>query len=285
VVAIGGGHGLARTLGAARQYAKSITAVVSVADDGGSSGRLRRDFAIPPPGDIRRALVALLPTESPLGNALGYRFDAGELQGHAFGNLFLAALAAECGTFIAGLEEACRLLGTVGDVLPSASVPVTLCAEAAGRVVAGQVAIMRERDISRVTLDPPDTEAPDAVLDAIGAADQIIVGPGSLYTSVLAALAPAGMTTAIDKSRAQTVYVANLKEQEPETTGYDVGRHLFALDAHGFVPDIVLVDRRWIEIGDLPPAIEVLCADLATLSGANHDEELLGKILAGTWSQ
>lgn len=285
VVAIGGGHGLARTLGAARRYARSISAVVSVADDGGSSGRLRRDLSIPAPGDIRRALLALLPSPSPLGDALGYRFEAGELRGHAFGNLLLAALTAECGSFVAGVSEACRILGTVGEILPASTVPVTLCAEASGHFVTGQVAIMGERDITRVTLDPPDATAPDAVLEAIAAAEQIIVGPGSLYTSILAALAPVGITQAIESSRARTIYVANLKEQVSETAGYDVGRHLLALGAHGFVPDVVLVDARSIEIGEIDSGVEVRVADFAGVNGATHDEFRLGELLAAEWSR
>ncbi|HWD23979.1 MAG TPA: uridine diphosphate-N-acetylglucosamine-binding protein YvcK [Acidimicrobiales bacterium] len=285
VVAIGGGHGLARTLGAARRYAKSITAVVSVADDGGSSGRLRRDLAIPAPGDIRRALLALLPSPSRLGDALGYRFDRGELRGHALGNLLLAALAAECGSFVSAVEEACRILGTVGEVLPAAAVPVTLFAQAAGHRVAGQVAVMGERDITCVTLEPPDASAPDAVLDAIAAADQILVGPGSLYTSILAALAPVGIMKAIETSGARTIYLANLKEQVPETAGYDIGRHLLALRAHGFIPDAVLVDSRSIEIGEIDAGIDVVVADVADGNGVVHDELRLSEFLVSDWSR
>jgi len=280
VVAIGGGHGLERTLGAARRYASQITAVVSVADDGGSSGRLRRALDIPAPGDVRRALAALLPDETPLGNALNYRFEAGELAGHAFGNLLLAALTAELGDFVAALAEACRILGTVGDVLPATTHPVTLCATVSGRPVEGQVAIMAERDISHVTLDPPDAAAPGAVLDAIAAADQVVVGPGSLYTSLLAALVPIGVTDAIASSNARRVYVANLNEQIPETAGYDVGRHLLALAAHGFVPDVVLVDPRSMPIGAIPDGVELRVGALAGPNGAVHDEVLLAEILA-----
>jgi uncharacterized cofD-like protein len=281
VVAIGGGHGLARTLGAARRYARSLTAVVSVADDGGSSGRLRRDLDIPAPGDVRRALVALLPSPTPLGRALGRRFEAGDLEGHAFGNLLLAALATECGGFVAGLGEACRLLGTVGEVLPASEVPVTLCAEASGHRVEGQVRIMGERDISHIHLDPADARAPGAVLDAIAAADQIIVGPGSLYTSVLAALAPQGITTAVATSKALSIYVANLREQVPETAGYDLARHLEALAAHGFVPDVVLVDPHSIALGAVADGTDLRIGPLAGPNGAVHDEVALAATLAG----
>ncbi len=284
VVAIGGGHGLARTLGAVRRYASAITAIVSVADDGGSSGRLRRDLAIPAPGDARRALMALLPSSTPLGRALAHRFGAGELEGHAFGNLLLAALAAERGDFVEGLAAACGTLGTLGLVIPATGVPVVLCADASGHSVEGQVAVMGERDISRVRLDPPDAAAPPGAIAAIAAADQVVVGPGSLYTSVLAALVPAGLTDAIADSRAQTVYVANLREQVPETEGYDVGRHLAALAAHGFVPDCVLADPEAIAIGEVPEAIDLVLGTFARRDGAVHDEEALGSALAATWS-
>ncbi len=280
VVAIGGGHGLARTLGASRRFAGALTAVVSVADDGGSTGRLRRDLAIPAPGDVRRALLALLPQPTPLGRAVGLRFAEGELAGHAFGNLLLVALAEVCGGFLPGVDAACRLLDTVGDVLPATSVPVTLCAEASGHQVAGQVQVMGEHGITTVHLDPPDATAPDAVLAAIAAADMIVVGPGSLYTSVLAALAPVGMLPAIAASRAVTVYVANLKEQIPETAGYDIGRHLAALRLHGFVPDIALVDTASIPLGVIPEGTTVLLRSLAEPHGAIHDEAALADALA-----
>lgn len=285
VVAIGGGHGLARSLGAARRYARSITAVVSVADDGGSSGRLRRDLAIPAPGDVRRALVALLPEDTPLGRALGHRFGAGELEGHAFGNLLLAALAAERGDFVTGLAEACRILGTVGAVIPASEVPVVLSAEASGHAVEGQVRIMGARDISGVRLIPSNAAAPPAAIAAIAAADQIIIGPGSLYTSILAALAPVGVTDAISASGAQTVYIANLNEQIPETEGYDVGRHVAALVAHGITPDVVVADVRAIAIGEIPREVAIEIAELAGPNGAVHNEGALGSVLAAVYAE
>jgi len=280
VVAVGGGHGLARSLGAARAYAGRITAVVSVADDGGSSGRLREALRIPAPGDVRRCLVALLPGPSPLGDALEHRFGAGELEGHAFGNLLIAALAEGSGDFVGAVAEACRLLGTIGAVIPSSAVPVTLLAKAGDAELEGQVRIMAASGISRVALDPPGVTAPPEVLRAIAEADQIIIGPGSLYPSVLAALAPAGVAEAIAKGPGQRVYVANLREQVPETAGYDVGRHVEALAAHGVEVDVVLADTAGIALGEIPPGPEVILGPLANASGMVHDEALLARALA-----
>ena len=280
VVAIGGGHGLATSLAAIRRYAGSVTAVVSVADDGGSSGRLRELLGIPAPGDLRKCLGALLPAPSPLGRALEHRFvGGGELDGHAFGNLLIAALAATLGDFVAGMEEACRLLGTVGAVLPATTGPVVLKAEAAGSELEGQVRIMATRGVTRVSLVPPDAPAPDAVLEAIAHADQVVLGPGSLYTSVLAACAPPAVRDAIASAAATCVYVCNLREQVPETSGYDVAAHVRALEAHGVEPDWVIADTAHVELGDIPPGSHVVTGAFAAPGGHVHDAALLGEAL------
>ena len=167
--------------------------MVSVADDGGSSGRLREMLSMPAPGDIRRCLVALTPRPSVLADALEYRFDAGELEGHAMGNLLLAALTATTGDFVEAVEERRRRCSAaVGTVLPAAAVPVELAGECEGGYVVGQVKIMASSKVAAVSLVPADAPSPPEVASAIGAADQIVIGPGSLYTSVLAALALAG---------------------------------------------------------------------------------------------
>jgi uncharacterized cofD-like protein len=281
VVAIGGGHGLAASLGAIRRYAGKVTAVVSVADDGGSSGRLRELLAIPAPGDLRRCLGALLPAPSPLGRALEHRFaGGGELDGHAFGNLLIAALAATMGDFVAAMTEACRLVGTVGTVLPATAGPVVLKADVQGAEVEGQVRIMAATGVSHVSIVPPDAPAPAAVLDAIATADQIILGPGSLYTSVLAACAPPMVCAAIAASRGSVVYVCNLREQVPETAGYDVAAHVAALEAHGVEPDWVVADTAAIELGDGLLGPRVLTGQLAAPGGYVHDPRKLGDLLA-----
>ncbi len=155
MVAIGGGHGLSRTLQAARRYAGEITAVVSVADDGGSSGRLREELGIPAPGDVRRCLGALLPDSSPLATALEYRYEGGQLDGHAFGNLLITVLARALGDFTTGIAEAGRLLGVVGVVLPATTTPVVLKAVGTEGVVEGQVRVMSARGVRQVSLVPP----------------------------------------------------------------------------------------------------------------------------------
>jgi len=241
VVAIGGGHGLAATLRAARLYAGEITAVVSVADDGGSSGRLRAALGIPAPGDLRRCLVALAADPDSLwARVFEHRFDSGELEGHAVGNLVIAGLAAGTGSFSGALAEAARLVGAEGRVLPATDLPVVLKATAAGEEVEGQLAVSLRGRISRVALVPPDPPANTEAVEAIAAADQIVLGPGSLYTSLLAALAVPGIREAVRSVADRTVYVANLRPQIPETTGYSTEDCVEALRVHGIEPGAVV---------------------------------------------
>lgn len=275
VVAIGGGHGQAKSLAAIRQFANSVTAVVSVADDGGSSGRLREALGIPAPGDLRRCLDALLPERSPLGDALEHRFGAGELEGHAFGNLLLAALTATTGDFVEAVGEACRLLDTVGVVWPATNIPVTLCASTPDAELAGQVRIMATEGITRVSLTPADARSPDGAIRAIKEAEMVVLGPGSLYTSVLAALVPVDLCDALHFSDATVVYVCNLRPQIPETTGYSVAHHVRALIAHGITPDVVVADTAEIELGEMPSGIELRLASLTSTKAAVHDADLL----------
>ncbi len=280
VVAIGGGHGLARSLGAARRFAGSVAAVVSVADDGGSSGRLRAQLEIPAPGDLRRAIGALVGEESALSRALEHRFSSGELEGHAFGNLLLAALFAGAGDFAAGVAEACRLLGTVGPVYPATLEPVVLRADARGATVRGQVAVMATAAIERVGIEPASARTPAGALAAVAAADLVVLGPGSLYTSVLAALGAPELAAALRASGARVVYVANLREQPPETSGYDVAAHVAALIAHGIRPDVVLADPAKIALGRVDSGVELVAGALAARNGLVHDEDLLAAALA-----
>jgi uncharacterized cofD-like protein len=279
VVAIGGGHGLARSLGAIRRYASEVTAVVSVADDGGSSGRLRAMLSMPAPGDIRRCLLALTPRPSPLADALEYRFDAGELEGHALGNLLLAALTATTGDFLGAVHTVGELLGAIGTVLPATTVPVELAGDCeAGRVV-GQVRIMASSRVTAIELVPSDVQAPSQVVAAIERADQIVIGPGSLYTSVLAALAPEGIVEALHASRARKVYVGNLREQVPETATYSIADHVAALIAHEVVPDVVVADTAAIALGSVARGVDVLEAHLTSRQPLVHDEVLLAEAL------
>jgi len=278
VVAIGGGHGLAATLRAVRTYAGQVTAIVSVADDGGSSGRLRELLHIIPPGDLRKCLIGLAEPGSLLASAFDHRFTEEELAGHSLGNLVLAGLMDATGDPVTALDEACRLLGASGRVLPSTTEPVVLKAQAACGSVTGQVAVNGTDHILAVSLVPADPPAPPAAVDALAGADQIVLGPGSLFTSVLAAVAVPGIRDAVNASRAQRVYVCNLRPQDPETGSFDVAMHVEALLAHGVEVDRVVCDSSGIAVGD--PAVPVVDVALARPNGLAHDPGKLAETLA-----
>ena len=280
VVGLGGGHGLAVTLTAARRYAGQISAVVSVADDGGSSGRLRRDFGMPAPGDVRRCLVALAADPAgPLATAFAHRFDAGDLAGHALGNLVLAALTQTVGSFEQAVSEAGRLLDARGDVFPATSEAVLLTGWTADRRLVGQTAIQASaQPIVAVGIEPRDAAAPAAAVDAIGEADQVIIGPGSLFTSVLAVTAVPAIREALAARAGGVIYVCNLKASA-ETPGYDAAAHVLALAAHGVEPHVVIVDPAAISAGDMPPGPRVVEAALADGSGWSHAVDKLAGVL------
>jgi uncharacterized cofD-like protein len=278
VVAIGGGHGLAATLRAVRTYTDRITAIVSVADDGGSSGRLRELLHIIPPGDLRKCLVAMAEPGSLLASAFEFRFADEELAGHALGNLVLAGLIDGTNDPVAALDEACRLLGVKGRVLPATTDPVVLKAEADGGPVAGQVAVMATDNIRRVSLVPTDPKAPVEAVEALEAADQIILGPGSLFTSVLAAVVVPDIRAGINRSRAQKIYVCNLRPQIPETEAFDVGMHAEALVAHGISVDLTVCDTSGLSLGN--PSGAVIDRRLARPNGLAHDSTRLAQTLS-----
>jgi len=277
VVAIGGGHGLAATLRAVRTYTDRVTAIVSVADDGGSSGRLRELRHIIPPGDLRKCLIALAEPGSLLATAFDHRFTEEELAGHSLGNLVLAGLMDLTGDPVAALDEACRLLGVTGRVLPTTTEPVVLKARSDGGEVTGQVAVNGTDHIRAVSLVPADPPAPEAAVAALAAADQIVLGPGSLFTSVLAAVAVPGIRDGINRASAQRVYVCNLRPQDPETAGFDVAMHVAALLAHGVAVDQVVCDSSGIAVGT--PAVPVVDVALARPNGLAHDPSRLAEIL------
>ncbi len=248
VVALGGGHGLSVALRAARRYAGAVTAVVSVADDGGSSGRLRRDLDVVPPGDLRKCLVALAEPDDLWAMAFEHRFGGSELGGHALGNLLLVGLIETLGDVDAALDEAARLVGATGRVRPATTERVVLKAQAqqgagaGGEVqLEGQVAVMEhEGRIRRVELVPDDVQAhPDAVR-AIDEADQVLLAPGSLYTSLLPVLVVPEIRAALDRTAAQVVQIANLAPQVPETEGMDLVDHVRAVLEHGARVDVVV---------------------------------------------
>jgi uncharacterized cofD-like protein len=272
VVAIGGGHGTAVTLKAARRYAGLLTGVVSVADDGGSSGRLRELLNIVALGDIRKCLVALADEDSALATAFERRYDEGELAGHALGNLILAGLIDATGDLVLGLAEAAQLLGASGDVLPATSELVVLKAESTHGTVAGQV--------EQVSLVPGDAQPPPLAVERIIEADQVVIGPGSLFTSVLAAVAVGGIAEAVASTKAQVVYVCNLRPEVCETEGFDVADHVAALARHNVEVDVVLCDSiRGMRIG----MTEVPLHDVP-LTGENtlvHSPAKLAQALSG----
>jgi uncharacterized cofD-like protein len=278
VVALGGGHGLSASLAAVRLYAGSITAIVSVADDGGSSGRLRNALGIPAPGDLRRCLVALGDAESLWAHAFEHRFDSGELEGHAVGNLVIAGLASATGDFTVALEEAGRLVGAVGRVLPASSVPVVLKAESPAGTVEGQSAVSDAGAVTAVSLVPPDAPAPAEAVEAIAAADQIVLGPGSLFTSVLATVAVPDIRDALASARCRIVYVSNLRSEEIEARGYGVAEAVAALAAHGVDVDVVVRHRGALTLGDV--RVPVVEADVADDAGTAHDPRRLAAALA-----
>jgi uncharacterized cofD-like protein len=279
IVAIGGGHGLAATLAALRDEPVHLTAVVAVADDGGSTGRLRDAVDLPALGDLRKAIVALAAPSSRLASAMPHRFGAGDIVGHAFGNLLIAALAESGDGLLGALDEIGDLVGATGRVLPATTEPVVLHARTRqGREVIGQVRIMRTADIERVSLVPTRPVAPSDAVDAILAADRIVLGPGSLFTSVLAATAVPAIREAVDSSPAQLIYVCNLQPQVGETEGYGVAEHIEAIGRHGLEPDIVLYDPA--QIGQADGVRGAVARELATANGLAHDPKLLAAALA-----
>lgn len=289
VVGIGGGHGLANTLRAARLYAGAIDAVVTVADDGGSSGRLTRDLGVPPPGDIRNCLVALA-GDAALADVLQHRFASGALTGHTVGNLLIAALTERLGDFAAAVAETGALLKAVGRVHPATTELVGMRAVTSHGEIEGQVAVATSsRPIQAVYLEPPQPVAHPAAVAAIEEADQVVLGPGSLFTSLIATLLVPGIRSALSRSRARRVFVCNARVQKGETSGMSASHHVDALLAHAgphcidtivvqapvLNGDGVTVDRD--AIGGA--GIEVIEADIATPEG--HDPKRLAAVLRG----
>ncbi len=276
VVALGGGHGLAMTLRAVRTYAGEITAVASVADDGGSTGRLRKDFDVPAPGDLRKCLVALAGEDTVWAEAFEHRFDAGDLEGHALGNLMIVGLTNTLGDFCRALDEAGRLLNAVGRVLPATTEPVVLKADIEGEAVEGQVAVQNSAGrIRRVSLIPSDAPAPADALAAIRAADQIILAPGSLYTSLLPVLCVPGVRDTLAGASAPVIQVSNLGPQVPETSGLDAADHLLAVLEHGGRVDRFLYERDGNLVADEVVirgwGVEPVAAQVARPDGLAHD--------------
>ena len=249
IVAIGGGTGLSTLLRGLKEVSSNITAVVTVADDGGSSGKLREELGVPPVGDIRNCIAALADVESTMTSLMQYRFPAKDVEpglaGHAFGNLLIAAMADITGDFEEGVRQSNRVLAVRGQVVPVAPRALNLDAELAdGTRLSGQSLIARSRGIRRVWLSPASVEASAEAVEAIRSADLIVIGPGSLYTSLLPSLLVPGIRSAIESARGLRVYVSNVATQPGETEGYTLSEHVAALSAHdvGHLIDVVLAN-------------------------------------------
>jgi uncharacterized cofD-like protein len=282
VVAIGGGTGLSTLLRGMKEHTSNLTAIVTVADDGGSSGALREELGIPPVGDIRNCIAALADAESIMGDLLGYRFPGGRqdpgapvetepggLGGHAVGNLLIAALTAlEGGDFEEAVRRMNRVLAVRGQVVPASPTPITLqAATHEGVVVTGQSVVMRTTGIERAWIMPADVAASRDAIAAIEAAEIIVLGPGSLYTSVLPVLLIPEVGAAVARSSAIRVYLCNVATQVGETGGFDLADHVEALIRHtapGLV-DVVLANDRLDGAGGMstspvalrwPPAVD-----------------------------
>lgn len=235
VVTIGGGTGLSTMLRGLKKYTHNITAVVTVADDGGSSGVLREDLGMLAPGDIRKCISALAETNPVVEELINYRFTDGWLKGHAFGNLYLAALCGISANFEEAVRKMNRIFGVEGEILPVTNENIKLRAYLEnGKIINGESRIGSVCDsrIERVEMLPSYAEPAKNVLDAISEADMIILGPGSLYTSIIPNLLVDGVGEAIYHSKARKIYVANIMTQPSETTGYDLYDHIEAIEKH-----------------------------------------------------
>lgn len=316
MVAFGGGTGLGSLLRGLKKYLKpgrgdspqpslaDLAAVVTVTDDGGSSGRLRREYHVLPPGDIRNCLVALSADEALLGPLFQYRFPRGPgLGGHSFGNLFLTALTAVTGDFTEAVRVSSEVLAIRGRIFPTTTESVTLEAELEnGRRVSGESRISRATNpIRRIRLRPRRAAPLPEVLEAIREADLILIGPGSLYTSVIPSLLVEGIAEAVRESSALRVYIGNLMTQPGETDGYTASDHLRALVDHfgnGLVDWMVLnrrqasasVERRYRSTGALPVVSDTakiesmgvswIAADLLARGGVvRHDSDRLARLM------
>jgi len=308
VVVVGGGTGLSTLLSGIKKITKNITAIVTVTDTGGSSGRLRDELDMPPPGDIRNCLVALADSERLFSDLFQYRFEDGSgLKGHSFGNLFIAALSKVTGNFDRAIKESSKVLAIRGRVIPSTLERVSLKAEFMdGTKAEGETAIVAVRKpIRKVEIDPSNCQATPEALDAIDNADLIILGPGSLYTSVLPNLLIPGIREKIVSSSAYKAYVVNVMTQPGETEGFSMNRHLQVLIDHTgsnivngcfanteTIPEElvrkyartnsspVVVDRSSVEA----QGVKVFTDDLIKVDGqVRHDPEKLARFIFETF--
>ncbi len=278
-VALGGGHGTAVTLRALRSLTSELTAIVSVADDGGSSGRLREQLNVAAVGDIRKCLVALAARDNALAAHLEHRFSAGELEGHALGNLLLAGLIDATGDLQSSINAVAEVLGVSGTVLAASDGAVTLVARTSNGRTAGQSEVAQSLSIRHVATEPASVRAPQSALDAICHGDLVVIGPGSLYTSVLAACVVPGIAEALAATPARVILIANLQEQRPETSGYSLADHLSALERHGVRFDAVVHSTNSL-LRRGTPNHRIIDVDVTGKNPQVHDELKLARCLA-----
>jgi|SRR5579884_49336 uncharacterized cofD-like protein len=300
IVAIGGGTGLSTLLRGLKAYTSNVTAIVTVADDGGSSGRLRRELGVLPPGDFRNCIVALAEAEPLMARLFQYRFGRGsDLEGHSFGNLFIVAMSGITGNFEEAIREASRVLAVRGQILPSTLDNVTLCAQLEGDDhVRGESEISKStQPIKRLYMQPEHPAAYPEAVKAILEADIVVVGPGSLYTSVLPNLMVEGIAKAILASDALKVYICNVATQRGETDGFSVADHVRAIQQHLNANPFhfviannnvsATIPPEWrvsavapIEPTDLPDSPRVVFADVVDdRNPLRHDPDKVSRVL------
>lgn len=245
IVAVGGGTGLSSLLRGIKSFTRNITAVVAVTDEGGSSGRLRVEWGVLPPGDVRNCIVALAENDNSLHRIFDFRFDRGELSGHSLGNLMLVAVTELCGDFRLAVEEMNNLLAIRGRVLPVTTDQVVLAGETKDkRIIHGELEISKNGgNLNEIWLEPEDARPVKGILEAIDESDLIVLGPGSLFTSVIPNLLIQEFADKIVNSKTPKIYICNLMTQPNETEGMDIVKHVeWISGALGCVPNYVLVN-------------------------------------------
>ncbi len=301
VVTIGGGTGLSVLLRGLKEYTYNLTAIVTVGDDGGSSGRLRKELGVVPPGDFRNCLVAMSDTETLVTDLFQYRFDQGNgLKGHNFGNLFLAAMADVTNSFEQAVVESSRMLSVHGRIFPATTANITLTATLKGGVeISGESNIRASGgNIDHISIDPVDALAYAPAVEAIKNAEIIVIGPGSLYTSVLPNLLIDQISQAIRESGAIKIYTCNVATEIGETDGYSIADHIDALQNHTFdeIVHYVLANNHSVELdpnvevesvlhnGSISPHIRLEKADLIDVDHPLlHDSNRLARTIIGVY--
>ena len=301
ITVVGGGTGLPSLIRGIKHYSHNISAIVTMADDGGSSGRLRSELGIQPPGDIRNCLVAMADSEAVMQQLMDYRFSSdGQLDGHSFGNMLIAALAGIGGDFYRAVEIAGDLLAIRGRVIPSTITDVTLIARTeAGETLTGETNVASaSARLQSLSLCPPSPQAHPEAVAALKGADLVIIGPGSLYTSIVPNLLIPGIAQAIGESRALKVYVCNVAEEPRQTVGYSVQDHLEVVRRYAGEESVhAVIANRSIPVGPSPAGLDYIRArrpwdDTALLveadvidetATARHDSTKLASVVAATY--